>query len=286
MAMPRVRKKRRKGQFVLDAPARAILTALQHAAQTAAACHQTRWEFALELDHLLACVARPEPAMAANLNPAPRALPPLILTSLRQLRCQNLIEAAIETTTPRAPRRRFRKLKSLTFPPRTCLILTGDCPKMTGDCPDFAVAAEQDGTVPFGSAPLAIAGRGEGIHFPPSQIPTPDPGLRTPHAPPNRPTWNATSRTLTLDNQIIKRLRRPAACQVMILDAFEEEGWPESIYDPLPPRDGLDPKRRLHNAINKLNTGLAPVIHFHGNGDGLAVHWQRQTNPKRKRGAL
>jgi hypothetical protein len=257
------------------------LTALQHAAQTAAACHQNRWEFALELDHLLASAM----GMATPPLPStPYPLPSLLLTSLRHLRCQNLIEAAVETTPARAPRRRFRKLKSLTFPPRTCLVLSaaadprlwqsdttweGDAP--AEPCthpptnPKTALCNPQSATTP---------------HSPFPAHPTPDSGRPTPDLPLPRPTWNPRSRTLTLDGQIIKRLRRPAACQVMILDAFDEEGWPESIYDPLPPRDGIDPKRRLHNAINKLNAGLARVIHFYGNGDGLAVCWTRNSRAR------
>ena len=42
-------------------------------------------------------------------------------------------------------------------------------------------------------------------------------------------------------DEIVKRYRVPAPNQELILAAFEEEGWPQLIDDPLPPQDELNP---------------------------------------------
>ena len=51
----------------------------------------------------------------------------------------------------------------------------------------------------------------------------------------------------------MKQYRVPSFCQEAILEAFEEEGWPPAIDDPLPPHPEQDPKRRLRNTIKSLN---------------------------------
>jgi len=75
----------------------------------------------------------------------------------------------------------------------------------------------------------------------------------------------------------VKRFRQPAASQELILMAFDEEGWPPSILDPLPPRPGLDRQARLHQTISNLNRWQnQPGIHFFGNGRGKTICWERQ----------
>ena len=57
--------------------------------------------------------------------------------------------------------------------------------------------------------------------------------------------------------------------------AFEEEDWPVRIDDPLPPRSGLDPKRRLHDSIKSLNRHQkSRVLRFCGDGSGEGVRWE------------
>jgi hypothetical protein len=67
----------------------------------------------------------------------------------------------------------------------------------------------------------------------------------------------------------------PAENQERILAAFEEEGWPVHIHDPLPPHSDQDSKRRLHNTINSLNRHQKqPLIRFSGNGSGQGIRWE------------
>jgi len=87
-----------------------------------------------------------------------------------------------------------------------------------------------------------------------------------------KPRWDRTGRKLWLGSCLVKAFPRPSGCQVLILEAFEEQGWPESIDDPLPMERDIDPKRRLHDAIKRLNRKQqCPAMSFHGNGNGEGI---------------
>ena len=61
-----------------------------------------------------------------------------------------------------------------------------------------------------------------------------------------------------------------------MLSAFEEEGWPRHIYDPLPPKEKLDTKQRLHATIDWLNRNQENrVMRFRGDGTGEGICWER-----------
>jgi hypothetical protein len=92
------------------------------------------------------------------------------------------------------------------------------------------------------------------------------------------PTWNAVERRLSFEDLVVKTFLQPAANQELILAAFEEEGWPHGIDDPLPPRAGLSAKRRLHDAIKNLNRCQQHcLICFRGDGSGRRVVWDRRS---------
>ena len=80
---------------------------------------------------------------------------------------------------------------------------------------------------------------------------------------------------LRLGTEIVKRFTRPAPAQELILAAFQEEGWPPAIDDPLPAQFNQDPKRHLHYTIRNLNRGQKPLrIRFFINGNGETICWQ------------
>jgi hypothetical protein len=90
-----------------------------------------------------------------------------------------------------------------------------------------------------------------------------------------KPAWDARRRELRVGDFLVKRFRVPAENQSLVLSAFEEEGWPAYIDDPLPMKSKIVPKQRLHNAITRLNgSQLVPILRFHGNGNGDAIGWQ------------
>jgi hypothetical protein len=67
---------------------------------------------------------------------------------------------------------------------------------------------------------------------------------------------------------LVKAYRRPAPNQELVLAAFEEEGWPPQIDDPLPGSYELDTKQRLHDTIVRLNRNQQ-----HGSAKGLCWEW-------------
>jgi len=91
------------------------------------------------------------------------------------------------------------------------------------------------------------------------------------------PRWDAKRRELRLAKRLLKRFRVPAPNQEIVLAAFQEEGWPNCIDDPLPPKGDLSPQRRLHDTIKALNRKHCqkpPLIHFLGNGTGKSIVWE------------
>lgn len=90
------------------------------------------------------------------------------------------------------------------------------------------------------------------------------------------PHWNPARRELTLGGMVIKRFRQRAGNQERVLMAFEEEGWPQKVLDPLPPNGETHPKRRLQDTVyhlnrHHINKGL---IRFEMDGTGEAVLWR------------
>ena len=89
------------------------------------------------------------------------------------------------------------------------------------------------------------------------------------------PKWDAQCRSLLVGQRVVKEFRVPSHSQEAILAAFEEEGWPHHIDDPLPPVGDIEPKSRLHDTIKRLNRHHKfRLIRFHGNGNGEGVCWR------------
>ncbi len=98
-----------------------------------------------------------------------------------------------------------------------------------------------------------------------------------------QPHWDLKLRRLMYEGKLIKHFRCPAQNQETILSAFQEEGWPERISDPIPPNEETDSKQRLHDAIRSLNRNQTnSLIKFRGDGTGEGVLW----SPERSRPSL
>jgi hypothetical protein len=102
------------------------------------------------------------------------------------------------------------------------------------------------------------------------------------------PRYDASARELWLGGFVLRRFSKPAKNQEAILKAFEEEGqqnggrWPPTIDDPIS-GSTLDPIKRLHNALDVLNTTIADdavkagapcYIKFATDGTGQGVRWR------------
>ncbi len=90
-----------------------------------------------------------------------------------------------------------------------------------------------------------------------------------------KPAWEVRRRELRVGEFLVKKFRVPAGNQELVLSAFEEEGWPAYIDDPLPMKCEIAPKQRLHNVVTRLNgSQLVPILRFQGDGNGEGIGWQ------------
>jgi hypothetical protein len=161
-------------------------------------------------------------------------------SDFRWLVCKGYVEHAGEVRGPSADRRAYRPTGRLHFCKRSCFVLTA----AGADFVDQLLArlAVANGT-PEPTADPASKGRG-------------------------RPRWDRERQELTVGGVLVKRFKVPAVNQEMILAAFEEEGWPPRIDDPIPPKGDTE-ARRLHDTINSLNgCHLQTLIRFLGDGTG------------------
>ncbi|HRX80897.1 MAG TPA: hypothetical protein P5307_17635 [Pirellulaceae bacterium] len=162
------------------------------------------------------------------------------INDLRWLAVRGYVEHGEETTRRGNAVRSFKRRAGTYFAPKTCFVLT-------------PAGIDLSSTVLPASAVFRMA----------SDSPT------------IQPRWEAIRRELWLGDVVVKRLRVPAQNQECVLAAFEEENWPEHIDDPLPVHGDVDPKRRLHDVINRLNRSqIQPLIGFHGNGNGQGIYWR------------
>lgn len=177
----------------------------------------------------------------------------LTLSALRWLLCKGYVEHAIESTRPDADNRSFRSVASLTLAAHSCLVLTGA---------GAALARQMESSSPHLHSIHGSAGRsGE-----------PEP------VPPALPHWDPPRRELRWRNYLILYFKLPSPNQETILTAFEEEGWPPCIGDPLYPQPGQHPTERLHQALTRLNHNqIHRLICFRSadNGSGIRWEWRR-----------
>ena len=89
------------------------------------------------------------------------------------------------------------------------------------------------------------------------------------------PHWDYDARVLSFDGQVVKEYRVPSPNQEVVLAAFQEEGWPNFIDDPLSPKGDLHPKQRLRDTIRYLNSHHKnKLIRFRGDGTGERIVWE------------
>jgi len=172
-------------------------------------------------------------------------------SDLRWLIGKGFVEHAIEITGPNDSVRCFRRTALLTLADTTCVVLTRAGVAAARE----ACSAEQ--VVALVRPQVAICG----------VMPTDD--------VPSLPKWDCQRRQLRVAGEVVKEFKLPSPNQEMILTAFEEDGWPPRIDDPLPPQPQLDPRRRLHDTIKSLNRKQKNcLMRFMGDGSGEGVRWE------------
>ncbi len=170
-------------------------------------------------------------------------------SDLRYLVKLNFVEHAAEATTANSQARRFRNEAELSITNKSCFVLSRE-----GRHADLTKGILR--IVRLSLRPDAGSQRGKDV----SQV----------------PTWDFARRLLAFNDQVVKQFKRKAVNQELILSAFQEEGWPTRIDDPLTPQPTIDEKRRLADAIKSLNRNqLTNHIRFHGDGSGQAIIWEK-----------
>ena len=86
------------------------------------------------------------------------------------------------------------------------------------------------------------------------------------------PQWDGDRSRLLMDGKVIRTVSRLAKNVVQILRAFEDDGWPDRIDDPITGPEANQPTR-LHEAIRSLNNGLT-MIRFRSDGTGTGIEWK------------
>jgi hypothetical protein len=249
MADPRIPKNApRLRNAPIDGNSRVALALLRQAYTYAQDAGADLWDFALEIEKLY--------------------LAGLTINDLRWLVAKGFVEHGQETSVYGEPHRSFYRSDGFFFKHRTCVVLTDNGTGFASQFLQEYVAAPPS-TQPFESACRS----GDATERLRNQDAADEPNGATDAY--FKPRWNSTRRELTLNGTVVKRYRVPAQNQELILDAFEEEGWPQHIDDPLPPTGDTDPSTRLHDAINKLNGHHTNrLLHFRGNGMGTGIFWE------------
>ena len=175
----------------------------------------------------------------------------LTSTDFRWLACKGYVGHAQEVTSIGEKARAFQPDAAMSFSDRTCFVLTEEGVNFV----------------------LRGLGQPASQRVPVDEEPTSPPEVNQVELV---PTWDHDRQELRMGRIVIKQFKAPAANQEMILAAFQEEGWPPRIDDPLPPNSDQDPKRRLHDTINSLNRNQKhALVRFLGDGSGQGIRWDR-----------
>jgi hypothetical protein len=174
-------------------------------------------------------------------------------SDLRWLVVRGLVEHALEIAPGENMQRSFRPAKRLVFGKKSCFVLAPAGLRLAH------ALRGSDGSMEHAEAisTLSQAAR-ESIA-----------------APSQSPKWDRDRHELRIGPVLIKRFTIPSAGQEAILAAFEENGWPARIDDPLPSRDEPSRKARLQETVGALNRTLRrPFIEFSSDASGRGVLWE------------
>ena len=224
------------------------LATLLHAADFAQFSGRSLWDFAVELSEL------------HRLSLDTAAIRWLVLEGLVEMAIEEpvgLSDSEVVQTLPR--RRTYRPTHTMVETDGLCFVLTEI---------GIRLARELTGVLPEYSRDVVSPG-------------TPGEKSNLEAAP--KPTWIAAVRELRAGQTLVKRFRLKAPAQEVVLAAFEEDGWPQRIDDPLAPQPFSESKRRLRSTIQSLNRFQEePMIRFRadGSGEGIVWEWHGPASPE------
>ena len=180
---------------------------------------------------------------------------------LRWLLAHGYVAHAQEVSQVGETTRKFLPMRSLTIPEKTCFVLTGKGMQLVNQ----SKLRDRLGSPPtFSGLPTENFANTQqaGHNGHPQQ--------------PQIPHWDVIGKELSFASQTVKRLIRQAPNQEVILNAFQEEGWPKRIDDPLSQATENSPRRRLQDTIKALNRKHeVRLLRFRGDGRGRGIVWEK-----------
>lgn len=165
------------------------------------------------------------------------------VNGLRWLVCRNLVRHGVELPLLGETKRTIHPVSWLAFTDQTCFVLTSEGVTIARKLPRCD------------STPLRW----------------PD-GDGTDAANMTCPRWDGQRRELWWGQKLVRHYRNPAPHQEAILAAFEEEGWPPAIDDPLSPISGVDHHLHLANVLKGLNRRQSTLV-FMLDSSGQQILW-------------
>lgn len=231
---------------VVDGPASCrgaiaqALDSLLHAADFARLADRPLWDFATELSEL----------QHLSLNRS--AIRWLVLEGLAEMAIEEPLNS-LDTAVAESPSssRTFRPVQTMAETNGLCFVLTENGVRLAREL--ASVLPEHSG--------VRVSSRSPGEDSSPQLV--------------SKPTWIAAIRELRVEQTLVKRFRSQAPTQEVVLAAFEEEGWPRRIDDPLAPRPFVDSKHRLRSTIQALNRSHdVKLIRFRADGSGEGIVWE------------
>jgi hypothetical protein len=98
----------------------------------------------------------------------------------------------------------------------------------------------------------------------------------------DRARMGREARNRFVSDNIVKQFDKPAQNQRAILSAFQREGWPPHIENPLEHDRLMDDSQRMADAVYRLNRDQKPLrICFRRDGRGLGITWELVKKKKR-----
>jgi len=170
----------------------------------------------------------------------------LTMSDLNWLHGKGIIVHARELTGPSSKRRTFKHNPTAAFVRRTWFVLTDDGAAYAARLTEDRISES------IGALDQAVDLVGGGVSL--------------------KPCWDKSRRELRLRSLLIKRFKVPAPNQERVLDAFQEDGWPSRIDDPLPPSGNRPAKQRLRETVACLNRHQSTAcLRFESDGNGLGI---------------
>ena len=188
---------------------------------------------------------------------------------LRWLIKKSLVQHSIEFSHPPKHDRAFLEKCGLAFLPGSCFCLTDSGFTWAESVLEEIPLDQTENRRTLGN------GRLRGIRLQVDDLYDPTPS----QAP--VPIWNAARQELKFLGKLVKKFSGPSRNQICVLNAFQEENWPDRVFDPMKPKEGVDSRRRLNDTVKGLNNKQkSKLIRFRCDGSGEGVTWEPIENPE------